>query len=469
MSEGGITLQFLGAAGCVTGSRFLLTAGDERLLVDCGQFQGEKELRLRNWEPLSEASRDVAGIVLTHAHIDHSGLLPRYVGEGWRGPILATPGTCDLLRILLPDAAHLQEEEAYWANKRGYSKHAPALPLFTARDAEKTLGLLRPTAFRTPVGVGSRFRVEWRSAGHILGSAVLVVEVDQGAGAPLRVVFSGDLGRYDAPILRDPAGVTHADVLVIESTYGGRRHTPAEETVQALADIVNETVGRRGTLLIPAFAVGRTQTLLYVLRALEDTGRIPRLPVFVDSPMAIKASEYYLAHREEHDAETCELTALGLKPLVPDGTMFCPGRDESKRINQVTGRAIIISASGMMTGGRILHHAAQRLPDKRNTILLAGYQSAGTRGRRLADGETELKVHGELVPVRARVAQLDGLSAHADEDELVRWAGVFRAPPRQTFVVHGEPEAASALAERLKSDLGFEAHPAAMDQAVRLA
>jgi len=464
-----ITLQFLGAAGCVTGSRFLLTAGDERLLVDCGQFQGEKGLRLRNWTPIPPESRDVAGIVLTHAHIDHSGLLPRYVGEGYRGPVLATAATCDLLRILLPDAAHLQEEEAYWANKKGYSKHTPALPLFTTRDAERALGLLRPADYRTPVAVGTRFQVEWRTAGHILGSAVLVVTVDRSGGAPpLRVVFSGDLGRYDAPILRDPAGVTHADVLVVESTYGGRTHTPAEETVQALADIVNETVGRRGTLLVPAFAVGRTQTLLYLLRALEDAGRIPRLPVFVDSPMAIKASEYYFGHREEHDAETRELTAMGVKPLVPDGTVFCPGRDESKRINQVTGRAIIVSASGMMTGGRVLHHAAQRLPDRRNTILLAGYQSAGTRGRRLADGETEIKIHGEFVPVRARVAALDGLSAHADEDELIRWAGVFRTPPRQTYVVHGEPVAAHALAKRLKDDLGFRADPAGMDQIVTL-
>lgn len=463
-----VRLHFLGAAGSVTGAKFLLEAGDDRLLVDCGMFQGPKELRQRNWVPFSLPTIGATAVALTHAHIDHSGMLPRLVGDGFPGPILATSATCDLLRILLPDAAHLQEEEAHWANKKGYSKHSPALPLFGARDAERALGRLQPVGYRTQVPVGDRIRVEWRSAGHILGSAVLVVEVDRSGGPPLRVVFSGDLGRYDAPILRDPAGVTHADYLLLESTYGGRLHTSAAETAETLARVVNEASDRRGVLLVPAFAVGRTQTLLYLLRELEDAGRIPKLPVFVDSPMAIQACQYYLDHKEEYDAETLELRAMGVRPLLPDGTVFCRSRDESKRINSVSGRAIILSASGMLTGGRVLHHAAQRLPDKRATVLLAGYQSAFTRGRRLLDGEREIKIHGEMIPVRAHVASIDGLSAHADADELVRWTEVLRTPPKTTFLVHGEPDAATALAQRLERERGFATRIPALGDVVAL-
>ena len=463
-----VNLTFLGATGTVTGSRYLVEAHGTKVLVDAGMFQGPKELRLRNWAPFPVEPSTLDAVILTHAHIDHTGILPLLVRQGFDGPTIATPSTLRLLRVLLPDAAHLQEEEAYWANKKGFSKHAPALPLFDAGDAEKTLRKLQPVPFGTPQAVGTRFRVEWRAAGHILGSAVLVVEVDAGGDAPLRIGFSGDLGRYDAPILADPTGVAQADYLVVESTYGGRKHSPAAETIEALARIVNETSARRGVLLVPAFAIGRTQTLLYLLRQLEDEGRIPKLPVFVDSPMAIKASEYYLKHREEHDAETRELAAMGVKPMLPDGTMFCPTRDDSKKVNQIQGRAIILSAAGMMTGGRVLHHAAERLPNNRNTILLAGYQAAGTRGRRLAEGEEEIKIHGNWVKVRAKVVTLDGLSAHADEDEILRWARALKRPPRQTFVVHGEPESAAAMAGRLHADLGFAARVAALDETVTL-
>ena len=463
-----VSISFFGAAGSVTGARFLITAGGERLLVDCGLFQGLKELRLRNWQPFPVPAKDVDHLVLTHGHIDHSGFTPRLYREGYRGRYWGTPGTCDLLRVLLPDSAMLQEEQAAYANRKGFSKHAPALPLFTRHDADRVLSRLAPLPFGETVRLGQRFQVTYGIAGHILGSATALVAVDTGAERPLRIAFSGDLGRYDAPILRDPEPIEEADYLVIESTYGGRKHPPLEDAMEELASIVESTMRAGGVLLVPAFAVGRTQTLLYVLRELEDRGRIPHLPVYADSPMAIKTSKYYARHSEEHDEETTRLADHRAQPLRPDLLRFCERRNASKRLNAIDSGAIIISASGMLTGGRVLHHAFQRLPDPKNTLLLTGYQAAGTRGRRLLEGETEFRAHGTTVPVRARIANVSGFSAHADEDELLRWTGGFRQPPRRTFVVHGEPEAVSALSGRLERDRGFSTHAPALGETVAL-
>lgn len=449
-----VSIRFLGAAGTVTGSKFFLRAGDEAMLVDCGLFQGPKKLRLRNWQHLPIAKKEIDFIVLTHAHIDHSGYLPRLVRNGYPNRIWGTSGTCDLLKVLLPDAAYLQEEQAEYANRKGFSKHKPALPLFNKQDAEQTLQQLRQIPYREPTRMGKSFTVEFRRAGHILGSAIIIVTIDTGKGQPRRIVFSGDLGRYGAPILRDPAPVEKADYLVVESTYGDRTHSRQPPPADLLAKIVNETIDSGGLLLVPAFAVGRTQTLLYLLRQLEDSGQIPSLPIYLDSPMAIKASRFHLKHHEEYDEETLRLEALKADPLLPDRIHFCVTRQESEALNKIKHRAIIISASGMLTGGRILHHASVRLPDSRNTMLLTGFQAAGTRGRRLLEGEEEIKIHGQMVPVKARVVQLNGLSAHADADEILKWVSSFKMPPEKTFVVHGEPTSSQALADRLKAEAG---------------
>ncbi|MBN1947881.1 MAG: MBL fold metallo-hydrolase [Bradymonadales bacterium] len=463
-----MTLQFLGAAGTVTGSKFLLNAGGETLMVDCGLFQGLKELRLKNWEELPIDPSGIDHVVLTHAHIDHSGYLPRLVRDGYRRRIWGTSGTNDLLHILLPDAGYLQEEEADYANRKGYSKHSPALPLFTQQDAEMVLRYLGTLPYMTPTTLSSTYTVEFRPAGHILGSSILMVEVSDGGERKVRIAFSGDLGRYDAPILKDPAEVWDADFLVVESTYGDRSHASGEDSRTQLAQIVNETQEAGGVLLVPAFAVGRTQTLLYLLRELEDAKLIEKLPVFVDSPMAIKASGYLKAHPEDFDEETLRLQALRKKPLTPDRTRFCASQRESKDINRVERDAIIISASGMLTGGRILHHASIRLPDPKNTLLLVGYQAAGTRGRRILEGEREIKIHGAMVPINARLAELHGLSAHADADEIIRWAGGMTRPPQKAFVVHGEPKPARTLSGRLETELGWSTHIARLGEEVTL-
>ena len=447
------SLAFLGAAATVTGSKFLLDLGDRRVLVDCGMYQGLKELRLRNWQPLPVAAASIEHVVLTHAHIDHSGYVPRLINDGFAGPIHATPATADLLRILLPDSGHLQEEEAEYHNLRGTSKHTPALPLYTARDGRAAAERVTPRGFGTAFKLLPDVSVTFARAGHILGAATATFELDTNGGQR-RLVFSGDLGRYGAPILHDPAPIGAADYIVVESTYGDRRHDPTPIADQ-LERVIARAVGREGAIIVPAFAVGRTQELMYHLALLEHAGRIPRLPTYIDSPMAISATEIYRAHPDEFDPELRALHEQGRSPF--EGREFRIARSvaESKSINAIPGPVLIISASGMATGGRVLHHLRARLPDPRAMVLLVGYQAIGTRGRALQDGVASVRIYGEDVPVRAEVVTIDGLSAHADADGILRWLRTATRPPRRLFVVHGDPAPAAALAERVRRELSW--------------
>lgn len=435
------SIQFLGAAGTVTGSRFLLEHEGKRVLVDAGLFQGEKQLRERNWAELPVPAKSLDAIVLTHAHIDHTGGLPRVVTQGYDGPVYCTPGTADLVRLLLPDSARIQEEEAEYANRSQYSKHSPALPLYGVKDAERALKLLETFGYGRTREILPGIHLTFARAGHILGSAICQFEL---ASTRQRVVFSGDLGRYDVPILRDPESVQFATTVIAESTYGNRSHG-VKKPSDTLAEIVNEAAGRGGWLVIPAFAVGRTQDLLYYLRRLEDERVIPALDVYVDSPMACDVTPIYLAHAEDHDEAMRALLISGRGPFSSKRTHFVNSVQESKDLNVRAGPGIIISASGMATGGRILHHLKNRIPDPKNTVLFVGYQSNGTRGRRMLNGEAEIKIHGQMVPVRAQIRQISGFSAHADKDEMMRWMSGFSPAPRQTLLVHGEPDALNAM------------------------
>lgn len=444
------TLQFLGAAGGVTGSKYLITFGGRQTLLDCGLFQGLKELRLRNWSPFPVAAARLHAVVLTHAHLDHSGYLPRLVAQGFKGPVFGTPATCDLLRILLLDSAHLQEEEARYANKTGYSKHHPALPLYTVEDAERALQLLRPTRFREEVELGPGLWVRFSRAGHILGAAAARISYDMG---PIRksLVDSGDLGRYGRPILRDPEPVTTTDWLLVESTYGDRLHPENPEA--ELAKVVNEVADRSGCLIVPSFAVGRTQEMIYSIRKLEDEGKIPVLPLHVDSPMAIHATEIYRDHPAEHDLDMKLLTDEKHHPLCSRRFFIHRTREESKAINNLKGPFILITSSGMVTGGRVLHHMRERLPNPETTVLFVGYQAEGTRGQQLQQGSREIKMFGQRVPVRAKITTIDGFSAHADQSEIFRWLQGFERAPQKVYVVHGEPKAAATLAELIRERL----------------
>jgi metallo-beta-lactamase family protein len=456
------TLTFLGAAGTVTGSKHFLQSGQTRLLLDCGLFQGLKELRLRNWAPCPVPAASIGGVLLSHAHIDHSGALPRLGREGFRGPIYCTPGTADLLKIMLPDAAHLQEEEAQFANRHQTSKHQPALPLFTTADAERVLTQVRPVGFNESFSPAQGVTARFINAGHILGAGLVEVSIN---GRTL--VFSGDLGRYGVPIMRDPDPVPAADVLLVESTYGNRLH-PADDHRDRLTAAVQRGVQKKGWLLIPAFAVGRSQEILYDLRELEDAARIPSLPVYLDSPMAIEATVIYARHPEEHDQDLKRVEASGERPFAPKQLRICKTPDDSKRLNDTDGPGIIIAGSGMATGGRILHHFVRRLPDERTTVLFVGYQAAGTRGRLLREGAREMKMLGQSVPVRAAIMVSDSYSAHADQGEILRWLGGFTRPPETTYIVHGEPDAAAALQALIASQLKWRAVVAQDGQRVDL-
>ncbi len=449
------SIRFLGAAGTVTGSRFLVAWGASRVLVDAGLFQGPKELRLRNWAAWPVEPGTIDAVVLTHAHVDHTGALPLLGRGGFRGRVTCTSATRDLAALLLPDSGRLQEEEARYANRKGYSKHAPgALPLYTEEDALAVLPRLSPVAYGERHEVAAGVVVRFHRAGHILGSATIEMEL---LGArPVRILFSGDLGRSGAPILPDPDPGVAADALVLESTYAGKRHA-AEPAESALRDEVLRAVSQGGALIVPAFAIGRTQEVLFTLRALEARGAIPEIPVFVDSPMALDATPLYLAHREDHDEEMARMLAAGEEPLRPAKLHFARAPEQSKAINEVRGACVILSASGMATGGRVLHHLAHRLPDPRTTVLLVGFQAAGTRGWSLQNGASTLRIHGEDVPVKARVASISGFSAHADEADLSRWLTTFPSPPRCSFLVHGEPPALAAAKERMDR-LGWVCH-----------
>ncbi len=448
------SLSFLGAAGTVTGSKFLLDTGDARFLLECGLFQGLKELRLRNWAPPPFDAASLAAVLLSHAHIDHSGYLPRLAKAGFKGPIHCTSGTADLLRIMLPDAAHLQEEEADYANRHGTSTHTPALPLFSVEDADKALGLVRPVTVNAPVNVGRQVSARFIRSGHILGAAIMEVRVGD-----LTVVHSGDLGRYGVPIMPDPEPVAEADILLVESTYGNRLH-PKDDPAAMLVAAVQRAVEQKGWLLIPAFAVGRSQEILYTLRELEKAGRIPSLAVYLDSPMAIEATAIYARHPEEEDP--------GTGPFVPRRFHLAKSVQDSKALNGVDGPVIVISGSGMATGGRVLHHLGHRLPDPRTTVLFVGYQAAGTRGRFLRDGAKEIRIFGEDVSVRATIMVSDAYSAHADQGEILRWLKGFTRAPRMTYIVHGEPEAAQALKEKIAQGLRWTATVAEADATVPL-
>ncbi|MCW5619999.1 MAG: MBL fold metallo-hydrolase, partial [Burkholderiales bacterium] len=433
-----------GATGTVTGSKYLLSGYGRRVLIDCGLFQGYKQLRLRNWSRLPVDPSQIHAIVLTHAHLDHSGYLPLLAREGYHGPVYCTPATRDLCGILLPDSGYLQEEDARYANKRGFSKHKPALPLYTEADARRSLKLLRTVSYGRPTDLGGGLEFEFLPAGHILGSAMVLLRGPHGS-----ILFSGDLGRPHDLLMRAPARVRQADHLVVESTYGDRTHS-TEDAGEALATIVDRTAGRGGVVLVPAFAVGRTQILLHLIHRLKSSGRIPQdMPVFLNSPMAVDATLIFRAHLGEHrlDPQECEATCRVAR--------FVNTVEESIALNALREPAIIIAASGMATGGRVLHHLKAFAPHARNTILFSGYQAGGTRGASMLAGARSIRIHGQEIPVNAEVDMLDMLSAHADADEILDWLGGFEQPPRTTFITHGEPAAADALRLRIEHGRGW--------------
>lgn len=428
----------------MTGSKYLVEAGGKRLLVDCGLFEGSKILTQRNWDPFSVPPNSIDWVLLTHAHIDHTGYLPRLVSGGYRGPIYSNSATRELCGLLLSDSAYLQEEDAKYASKKGYSSHKPALPLYTVKDAQMALmqfsDIPRAAAFR----ISPEFSVLGHDAGHILGSSWLELTVTEN-GKQTLIVFSGDVGRYGMPILKDPEPPTRADYLLCESTYGDRDH-PAGSVEDELTEVINATVKRGGAIVIPAFAVDRTQLIMFYLHKLMTTNRIPSLPVYVDSPMAISVTDFYNRHHEDHRVEFSSAEQQGDRdPLNLKEVHLTRTVEESKAINEVTSPCIIISASGMITGGRVLHHLAKRLPDSRSAVLLVGYQAEGTGGRALQDGAKFLRIFGAEVPVRAQVVNIGQLSAHAGKSELLRWLSGFKVAPKQTFLVHGEPVALESL------------------------
>jgi metallo-beta-lactamase family protein len=440
-------LTFLGATQTVTGSKFLLDSGDHRVLIDCGLFQGMKELRLRNWADPPVDPRSIDSAVLTHAHIDHTGYLPRFVAQGFKGPVRATPATVDLARILLPDAAHLQEEEARFRNKHQRTKHKIALPLYTLEDADAALKLLRPVKYGETVQLSPSLSFDLVPAGHILGSSF--VRFHNG------ILLTGDLGRYNQPIIFDPTRIEAAEYLILESTYGNRLHTDknGKNGKEQLRDVILATAKRGGTVLIPSFAIGRAQEILYTLRELEVENQIPVLPVYIDSPMAVDAFELFQAHKEEHDFEMKRLERAGTNPLQSQRVTFARTVEESKAINDHRFPSIIISANGMATGGRILHHLINRITDERNSVVFVGFQAAGTRGRLLSEGARHIRIFGVDYPVRAAIHIIDSFSAHADYVEMLQWLKGFKRPPRKTFLVHGEPKAAQAMKEHILAEL----------------
>ncbi|CAM3962569.1 MBL fold metallo-hydrolase RNA specificity domain-containing protein [Pseudomonas wadenswilerensis] len=436
-------LTFLGATGTVTGSKYLLQHNSTQVLVDCGLFQGYKQLRLRNWQSLPIPVDEIDAVVLTHAHLDHSGYLPVLVRNGFRGPIYATAATCELVRILLLDSGRLQEEEADYANRRGYSKHHPAQALYTEEEAKRALAHLRPLELHHSVEIVDGLQVYLRSAGHILGAAT--VEINAGDQT---IVFSGDLGRPNDPIMRAPELIENADILLVESTYGDRQH-PKEAPETYLANVINQTLLRHGITLVPSFAVGRAQLLMYYLYALKREHRIPDIPVYLNSPMASDTTALYQRFHQEHRLSAEECAAMCRS------THIIRTVDESKHLDQLRDPAVIIAASGMATGGRVLHHLKALAPNPRNTLLFSGFQAGGTRGADIIAGVRTIRMHGEDVPIRAQVSAMESLSAHADADEIMQWLRGFKRPPRHTFVVHGEPHAADTLRRRISLELGW--------------
>ena len=438
-----LSLTSLGGAGTVTGSKHLLTCGDTRLLIDCGLFQGLKNLRELNWQRLPISPGDIDAVVLTHAHLDHCGYLPRLVLDGFSGRIHCSSATRDVAELILRDSAFLQEKDAELANRKGFSKHSPALPLYRVADIDRTMALFKPAALHEEVTLPGDGRLLLRRAGHILGASTAQIDI-----GGRRILFSGDLGRYDDPVMHDPESVPEADYVVIESTYGNRHHDTTDP-LDALEEVIKRTVQRGGTVVIPAFAVGRAQSLIHSLWQLRRSGRLHNLPVYLDSPMATSASELLQRYPKEHrlGRQDCEAAC--------DSVTYVRDVEESKALSANRYPKVIISASGMATGGRVLHHIAAFGPDHRNTLLFSGYQAAGTRGRKLLEGARETKIYGQWLPINAEIAELPMLSAHADSDELMRWLSGFQRAPRRVFVVHGEAGASEALRERIQRELGW--------------
>jgi metallo-beta-lactamase family protein len=443
------SLTFLGAARTVTGSKYLLEHAGRRVLVDCGLFQGLKELRQRNWEEFPVPPAAIDAIVLTHAHLDHVGYLPRLIAQGYKGRVFCTAGTMDLCRLVLPDAGRIQEEDARQANKHGYSRHAPALPLYTELDAQRALTHLQPIGYDREFEIADGVFVRLLPTGHLLGSAFVLARLDGGKS----ILFGGDLGRYARPVLPDPTDALQADVVLCESTYGDRDHEP-DDNGERLATVIRETAARGGKVIVPAFAIGRVEELLYWVRRLEQERRIPVLPVYVDSPMATEALKYYIARVSELDAD--------MRPTRKDVSTFATARfqtvaspQQSKELTASRRSAVVISASGMATGGRVLHHMAKALPDPRNTVLFVGYQAAGTRGRSLVDGAREVRIHGQGISVAAQISRIDSMSAHADRGEILRWLGTMPGRPERLCLVHGEPQPMDALKQMIVQRLGW--------------
>ena len=450
-------ITFLGGVGTVTGSKYLVEHNEKKILVDCGLFQGFRELRERNWEEPFFDPQSLDAIIITHAHIDHTGYLPRVVRLGFTGPVYTSRATNDLLKILLPDSGRLQEEDADYRNRHELTRHSPALPLYDEKDAKETLKLIHPVPNNgQPVDICDGMRASFLVAGHIMGASLVLLEIDGAAddGGTLKFLFSGDLGHYDQPIVKNPAPPPACDYLMVESTYGNRLHGDVSSEDQ-MAKIINEAAERNGPILIPAFAVGRTQEVLYLIRELEEAGRIPILPVVVDSPMASQATQVYNRWNEEHDEEYVSILSRKRHPLRTGSMSTAATRDESKRVNNMKGARIIISASGMMTGGRVLHHAVRILPDEKATVIFVGFQAAGTTGRRVQDGEREVKIMKQWVPVKCHVEKVEGFSAHADWKAVLQWLEGLPNEPKMIFTTHGEPEAAEAMAQHIRDRFGW--------------
>ena len=472
-------IQFLGAAGTVTGSKHLINTGDLsgksgfQVLIDCGLFQGPKEWRERNWLDTPIPAKEIDAVILTHAHLDHCGWIPRLVKEGFRGPIYATAPTIDLCGIILPDSGHLQEEDARFYNKVKKSKHDPALPLYTFDEAENSLQYFKPVHVGETVKLSPELSFRLVRAAHILGSCMAEVSLNTN-GTARRLLFTGDIGRVrDQKVA--PGKVVHygpqegetADLVVMESTYGNRAH-PKEDPLPELAELIRDTAKRGGSVIVPAFAIERTQKFVFILKHLMESGQIPRIPVFCDSPMAIKAVEIFLKHDEEYSEETRDMIRKYGSPLQWPHFTFASTPEESKKINETHMPAVIISSSGMATGGRILHHLAQRLPDPRNLVLFIGFQAPGTRGFTIKNKSEEVKIFGDYIPIRAQIAALEQFSDHADPPELLQWLRTFRNRPATTYLVHGEPDAASQLRDRMKEDLGWNVQIAEYQEKVEV-